>query len=149
MRFEMQSAFSRRSCIAPASSCAESKANPTRTSEHEEVVGAASQRPAAQRSPSAQSASLAHPGLLRCDEIIGDLAENGLTALEAYHCDHDAQMTEHYRSLARRYDLAVTGGSDYHGDASDRESALGVVGLPEEEFQKLRGRLGRQPTRRR
>lgn len=88
-------------------------------------------------------ASLAHPGLLGHDELIGELVERGLTAIEAYHSDHDPAATAHYLALAAQYGLAVTGGSDYHGDAGHRRDGLGIVELPEEHYQVLLERAGK------
>jgi len=84
--------------------------------------------------------SLAHPGLLRRDDLIPDLVDAGLTALEAFHSDHDAETTAHYLSVAGRYGLAVSGGSDYHGEPVRRKSAFGNVGLPVEYFEQLSAR---------
>jgi predicted metal-dependent phosphoesterase TrpH len=83
-------------------------------------------------------ASLAHPVLLALDELIPRLARAGLAALEVCHADHDAAAERHYRQLARRHGLAVTGGSDYHGDTTRRAAALGVVTLPRVDFERLR-----------
>ena len=82
-------------------------------------------------------ASLAHPGLLRHDEWIGEFADAGLDALEAYHTDHDAFMTAAYVSIAARFSLAVSGGSDYHADDSHGAATLGAVSLPTEHFDRL------------
>lgn len=84
--------------------------------------------------------SLAHPGLLRRDDLIPRLVDAGLAALEAYHSDHDARTTGHYLGLAGRYGLAVSGGSDYHSEEGHRKGALGHVGLPPEHFEKLSAR---------
>jgi predicted metal-dependent phosphoesterase TrpH len=81
-------------------------------------------------------ASLAHPGLLRRDDLIPALAAAGLDALEAYHSDHDGEMQARYLELAERYGLGVTGGSDFHGDGR-RHGALGSVDLPEVHFRWL------------
>ena len=81
--------------------------------------------------------SLAHPGLLRRDELIPAMVDAGLTALEAFHSEHDPTMTERYLAMAERHGILVTGGSDYHGDQDHRRSALGVVGLPGERFERL------------
>ena len=62
-------------------------------------------------------ASLAHPGLLARDDWIPPFVEAGLDAIEAYHTDHDEAATVHYLGPGRPLGLAVTGGSDYHGDA--------------------------------
>jgi predicted metal-dependent phosphoesterase TrpH len=89
-------------------------------------------------------ASLAHPGLLKRDDLIPALVEAGLPALEAFHSDHDAETTEHYLALAERYGLAVSGGSDYHGEPVRRLSAFGQVGLPVEHFERLSARAGKK-----
>jgi 3',5'-nucleoside bisphosphate phosphatase len=85
-------------------------------------------------------ASLAHPGLLRRDEWIAGLAAAGLDALEAYHTQHDEVATGRYRAVAITHGLAVTGGSDYHGDESHGAPHPGSVSLPEREFQQLKVR---------
>lgn len=82
-------------------------------------------------------ASLAHPGLLRHDEWVPPLVNAGLDALEVYHTDHDAETTARYVELARRYGVLVSGGSDYHGDASHGAPAPGTVSLPREAYDRL------------
>jgi predicted metal-dependent phosphoesterase TrpH len=83
-------------------------------------------------------ASLAHPVLLDRDDLIPRLARAGLAALEVCHSDHDVAAERHYRELATRYGLAVSGGSDYHGDSGHGGRALGVVTLPKLDFERLR-----------
>jgi 3',5'-nucleoside bisphosphate phosphatase len=67
-------------------------------------------------------ASLAHPARLnqpqarREEEIIRGFVSAGLGALEVWHPDHDESDRSRYANLARKYDLAVSGGSDYHGE---------------------------------
>jgi predicted metal-dependent phosphoesterase TrpH len=65
--------------------------------------------------------SLAHPGLHGRAEMMGELeisnhVEWGAMAIEIYHSRHDNFMVEYYKRLARKYALAVTGGSDCHGN---------------------------------
>ena len=91
-------------------------------------------------------ASLAHPGLLKRDDLIPALVDAGLPALEAFHSDHDPETTEHYLALAERYGLAVSGGSDYHGEPIRRRSAFGRIGLPVEQFERLVRARGKQRT---
>ncbi len=81
-------------------------------------------------------ASLAHPGLLGHDEVIADLAGAGMQAIEVHHPDHSPDVVLHYRAIAKRHGLAVTGGSDYHADQS-RDVALGRVTLPPDDFERL------------
>lgn len=85
-------------------------------------------------------ASLAHPGLTGVDERIAGFALGGLDALEARHSDHDATVEQTYRRTAQQLDLAVSGGSDFHGDASFHAPTLGLVSLPSEDFQELERR---------
>jgi 3',5'-nucleoside bisphosphate phosphatase len=83
-------------------------------------------------------ASLAHPGLHNRDEAIPDLIALGLTAMEVYHPKHGFGRTGRYRRLARRHELLVTGGSDFHGEGEgDHASTPGVPCLPEADFEKL------------
>lgn len=86
-------------------------------------------------------ASLAHPGLLRRDDLIPRLARAGLGAIEAHHADHGRAERERYAALAQRLGLAVSGGSDYHGDHHHRAKQLGKVGPNPAELARLRQRL--------
>jgi predicted metal-dependent phosphoesterase TrpH len=82
-------------------------------------------------------ASLAHPGLLGHDEWIEGFVACGLDALEAYHSQHDTSDSARYLSIAEQLGLAVTGGSDYHGDDSHGAVQLGRIGLPPDAYDRL------------
>ncbi len=83
-------------------------------------------------------ASLAHPGLHNRDEAIPDLVAAGLDAIEVYHVNHSPVLTTHYRRLAERKGLLVTGGSDFHGAmAREHGPAPGTPCLPEADFHRL------------
>jgi 3',5'-nucleoside bisphosphate phosphatase len=86
------------------------------------------------------AASLAHPGTTACDHIVPSLVEAGLCALEAYHSAHDAPTQARYVRMAREYGLAVTGGSDFHGDGLRRAEFFGAVGVPSAEFERFQAR---------
>jgi hypothetical protein len=85
-------------------------------------------------------ASLAHPGLTRRDDLIPSLAAVGLAALEVRHSDHDAATEAKYRELARAHGLAVSGGSDYHGQSTGCAPSLGTIVLPNADFVQLEAR---------
>jgi predicted metal-dependent phosphoesterase TrpH len=88
-------------------------------------------------------ASLAHPGYRGSgasaakDDLIPELVEAGLVALEAFHSSHDAAAQKHYVALADQFDLAVTGGSDYHGEGTRRAEFFGVLNLPLAYFESF------------
>ena len=86
-------------------------------------------------------ASLAHPGLARVDDLIARLAGAGLAALEARHSDHDAATEDRYRALAASLGLAVSGGSDFHGDYGHRPALLGAITLTDAELSALKARI--------
>ena len=82
-------------------------------------------------------ASLAHPGKMDLAPRVPLLVSFGLDALEVFHPDHDAALVERYSAIARSSRLLVTGGSDFHGDATHGLEP-GAVTLPPMEFERLR-----------
>jgi predicted metal-dependent phosphoesterase TrpH len=91
-------------------------------------------------------AALAHPGLLGRDEWVAPMAAAGLDAVEVYYIEHSPEMTVHYRVLAERLGLAMSGGSDYHGDPTHGPARPGSVSLPEPEYARLKQRVFRKPV---
>jgi len=89
--------------------------------------------------------SLAHPGLLEHDEWIDGYAASGMDALEAYHSDHDQADTARYLAIAARLQVLVSGGSDFHGDASHGGGRPGGVTLPRDRYERLRSARRRRP----
>jgi hypothetical protein len=95
-------------------------------------------------------AVLAHPIRLGVrdvaaeDALIGQLREAGVSGLEVYHSDHGPADIARYGRIAKKYGLAVTGGSDFHGDAKP-EVALGTgrngsLNIPKSVLDTLRQR---------
>lgn len=66
-------------------------------------------------------ASLAHPVRVaknnweKLAAYVEDLAGLGMGAIEVYHSDHSPENVSYYASLAERFRLGITGGSDFHG----------------------------------
>ena len=70
-------------------------------------------------------ASLAHPvrvgrrglrdGHEELERWVEEMRGMGMRAIEAFHSDHRPADVERYLDLARRLELEVTGGSDFHG----------------------------------
>ena len=60
-------------------------------------------------------AVIAHPGQLHSYELIEDNYEL-IDGIEKYHPDHGPADYEKIDAVCEKYDLFITGGSDYHGD---------------------------------
>lgn len=85
---------------------------------------------------------VAHPHLLKMDELISGFIEDGLQGIEVYHSDHPDLATTHYEKLARRYGLLITGGSDCHG-LGKGEVLMGKVRLPYKYVSELKKAAGK------
>ena len=64
--------------------------------------------------------SLAHPMLWKgpsgwLDTQVARLKDCGLNAIEAWHSEHSEADVRACLALAKRFDLGISGGSDYHG----------------------------------
>ena len=78
--------------------------------------------------------ALAHPVQLRLapealEHAVARLVDLGLDGIEVLHPDHAPADVEHAASLARRFGLLTTGGSDYHG--SRKATPLGACRVPD------------------
>jgi predicted metal-dependent phosphoesterase TrpH len=66
-------------------------------------------------------AVLAHPNTLNMngyselESLIVRLIEEGLKGIEVYYPEHSVSEVGQYKTLAERYGLLITGGTDYHG----------------------------------
>ncbi len=81
-------------------------------------------------------AVLAHPGLLRMNideqkKLVEALKDNGLDGVECFYSRHNTELTEYYLSLAERYNLKVSAGSDFHGEKVKPDVELGIS-IPKE-----------------
>jgi 3',5'-nucleoside bisphosphate phosphatase len=71
---------------------------------------------------------LAHPIRLGMRDLnaeetfIRQLRDAGLRGIEVFHSDHRPADMERYGGIARKYNLLVTGGSDFHGDVKPQIS---------------------------
>ncbi len=97
-------------------------------------------------------AVLAHPGAIaRRGGLIGareagELAALGLDGMEVYHFRNDDAARRRLFTLARRFDLVVSGGSDLHGWGNEFDR-LGAQPVTMEMLEALRARQ-RHITRR-
>lgn len=82
-------------------------------------------------------AVLAHPYTIGNDELIPGFVRLGLRGIEVYYPEHNKSTTGHYRDLAEKYGLLVTGGSDCHGLGKDRV-LMGEVKIPYDLVEALK-----------
>lgn len=81
---------------------------------------------------------LAHPFTVKEPEaMVIELKAGGLVGIEAYYKDNTPEETDDLLGLAQRYDLIVTGGSDYHGIDDSSETMIGGVDVPVEAAERL------------
>jgi len=90
-------------------------------------------------------AVLAHPGLYDLQDevlepLIRNLKEGGLRGIEIYYPEHSKTQVARYESLAEKYALLSTGGTDFHGAATpgiDLGVGRGDFSVPFELYEKL------------
>jgi 3',5'-nucleoside bisphosphate phosphatase len=93
---------------------------------------------------------LAHPYLVPGPEaeltrLVETLTDLGLMGIEAYYTEHPPELVAAYLELARRFDLLVTGGSDFHGELTPAVrlgSGRGDLHVPFDLYESLISRIG-------
>jgi len=81
----------------------------------------------------------AHPAVSKKDDIIPELIKEGLAGIEVYYSKHSDSQVKHYLSLAKKYGLLFTGGSDFHGFGTMRDVTLGDIRMSDNDVEKLEG----------
>ncbi len=71
------------------------------------------------------------------DVLLPALIDAGLVGLEAYYPNYDAVTNEYLLGIARRYNLLVTGGTDFHGERVG-QPILGGIYVPMKVVRRLR-----------
>jgi len=89
---------------------------------------------------------LAHPGLLKCktrgqfDDLIAGLKKMGIRGVEVFYPEHTPDQTHLFAELARRHNLKLTGGTDFHGTIHPEVkigSGKGDLFVPYELYEQL------------
>jgi hypothetical protein len=91
-------------------------------------------------------AILAHPILYHMngqalEDLIIELKEVGLTGIEAIYSTYTAGDERYIRSLAAKYDLSISGGSDFHGTNKPRihiGTGMGNMRIPYSVLEQLK-----------
>lgn len=85
------------------------------------------------------------------DAFVTRLASAGLSGIESYYTDYTADMAEKYRALAKKYDLAISGGTDFHGSFKPHIAigrGLGNMEIPYTVLAEMKKRHNDTHTRR-
>ena len=93
----------------------------------------------------------AHLGDRATEGQIRQFHEQGLDGLEVRHPSHSETTERRLTTLAGRLGLAISGGSDWHGDIElgDSHAGLGELDVPAEWLERLelrRGAASREPV---
>jgi hypothetical protein len=80
---------------------------------------------------------LAHPATSQVDELIPAMVRDGLRGIEVWHGTHSPERSRYYASLAKKYGLLASGGSDCHGPGKG-EVFIGKVKIGLEVVEALR-----------
>lgn len=82
--------------------------------------------------------SLAHPleysySMPKLEKLIGELASLGLNGVESFYTTHSDTQVKQFKTIAEKYNLFYTGGSDFHGTRKpgvDLGNGFGDMAIP-------------------
>jgi len=77
----------------------------------------------------------------RLEAFVKKLKDAGLAGLEGYYTDYTPALAEKYRALAAKYDLKISGGTDFHGSFKPHISigrGLGEMQIPYSVLENMR-----------
>lgn len=92
---------------------------------------------------------LAHPilygmGQARLDHVVGMMAEAGLDGIEAVYCTYTPADERQIKGLAKKYNLLLSGGSDFHGKAKsglELGTGYGKLFVPSSYLDEIKKKL--------
>ncbi|MBP5733828.1 MAG: PHP domain-containing protein [Lachnospiraceae bacterium] len=98
---------------------------------------------------------LAHPILYRLSDarleaLVATLKEAGLMGIEAIYSTYEPSEERQIRRLAKKHDLLLSGGSDFHGANKPRIDlgvGLGRLYVPDELLENMKAYLAERPGR--
>jgi len=92
-------------------------------------------------------AILAHPGDIERDDMIKVWKEQGLDGIEVFHPDHSNEDSMRYMDYAKKYELLISGGSDFHGEIKEY-ALMGKIKLPFVYFENMKNKILANNTKR-
>lgn len=82
-------------------------------------------------------AVLAHPYTISNQGLVTKIINDGIDGLEVYYPERDGSQQEHYKTIAEKHGLLLTGGSDFHGELK-KHISIGIVKIPYILVEKLK-----------
>lgn len=83
---------------------------------------------------------LAHPRLIDSKISIEDILKKGIKGIEVYHSRHSYLHSQIYLKLAQKYNLFITGGSDYHDEMINGRPTIGSVSVPHHKIISMKNK---------
>jgi predicted metal-dependent phosphoesterase TrpH len=88
--------------------------------------------------------ALAHPADIEdVDTLLPELIEAGLVGMEVCYGNYTAETISRLFSLASKYRVIPTGGTDYHHFGDGTEAVIGTVFAPPQSIERLFSLAGR------
>jgi len=82
-------------------------------------------------------AVIAHPANNIDEGTLHSFIKNGLDGIEVFHPMHNNPTRSYYKSIAKKYNLLQTGGSDFHGNRPADEQNFGKEVVTAETYEKI------------
>ena len=72
---------------------------------------------------------------INMEEILPNLISQGLEGIEVYNSLHTYEESQRYLEIAKKYNILVSGGSDYHGPIAKPNVELGKIYKDNENYK--------------
>lgn len=76
-------------------------------------------------------------GKNKFNQLFKNLIKNKIDGIEVFAGKYSTQENKKFLKLAKRFNLIITGGSDWHGEKHHPELKMGSTGLSKKEYQKF------------
>ena len=88
---------------------------------------------------------LAHPADIEdLDKLISELLKTGLVGMEVYYAKYTSEIKNRLLTVAKRYKLITTGGTDYHHFEDGSETMMGEIQVPSQSVKQLFSRADKR-----
>jgi hypothetical protein len=81
---------------------------------------------------------IAHPSSIKNQNTVKEIIDMGIMGIEVYHPMNSEQNMKSYLKLAQKYNLFITGGSDFHSSQRAGRPQLGQYNIDYEHIEKMK-----------